>query len=837
MAVSWKSFFQSAAGITITVLVLLLCIAYFAVELATRSNPSAYEETIASTSDTVHIYRNSFGIPHIVCKADTDLVYAQGFVHAQDRLWQMDLWRRMATGTLAEIFGEQLASTDAFLRSLDLRRYVQLQYASLPIQTKKFLLAYARGVSDFIANNRSRLPFEADALNYQPELWQAEDCLLVAKMMSLHQSPALWNDLVFSQIAHQRGVEQMLNYIPVSPGAPYSMDTGMRQPSVYYPILGPDSLLHGTDALLGALSGLKDAKQTIGLPSSLHTSNCWAVGRGTDKAILANDPHQPVGMPTRWYQIHLTSAMLNVVGLSIPGIPFVFTGRNDSLAWGSTSAMVDDVDYMIERVDQHNSNYYLDGSGIRKKFTFRRDTLHIKGKPDSLIDLRFTTRGCVISDAHPLRHQTELIKTGRPSPLSNYLSKTCMVMRWTGQVPSDEIGALYRINLATSLNALQSASTMWGVPSLVVNVACNNGSVAALAMGYVPNRKNVDVLLPHSASDSQRGWDGVLRLSDLPMIVGRSPGFVASANARLVPAGAASQSILWESNSRISRIRNQLRVYKAMNARDAQVLQQDVVSEYALTFTKNILPVLKQANKRYNRTELAALRALEQWNGSMTTISYAASIHAYLLQRMMWNTFEDELGTPLYNLWTNVGSIPTRRIAEMLDEPLNPLFDDVRTKQHENLSWIAVRSFMETVRDLTATYGTNNVETWSWGRLHQITFTHPMGHHKLLKPVLNSGPYEVGGSGTTVFNTEWSITDPFQVQITSSARVISDLSDSVQYTVLPGGISGQPMDGHYSDQMQLWLKGGYVRVPVSRQPDITFRLYHRLVPASVSLPN
>lgn len=833
MAINWRSLLQGFAGIGVTIIVLLVCIAYFTVGLATRSNPTAHEDVSSEVRDTVHVYRNSFGIPHVVALSDTDLVYAQGYLHAQDRLWQMDVWRRTAQGRLAEIFGADLAPTDAFLRSLDLPKLVHKHFAALPPQTKTFLTSYANGVSSFIQANQEKLPFEFDALGYYPQPWKAEDCLLVMRMLALHQSPALFNDIVYTQIAAQRGLSAMVQYVPWKDKTIYSLDSSTASPPVYTPLTFPDTvsrLLQGEHAL----HGLIEANRSIGLPSTLHASNCWAVGRGSSGSILANDPHLAVGMPSRWYQVHLTSPRMNAVGLSIPGVPFIVSGRNDSLAWGITSAMVDDVDYAIERVDQSNSNYYYGTNGQRLKFKYRRDTIRIRNKPDSLIDLRYTINGCVISDGHPLHKHSSTLSLD-VTPTARFMSSSCLIMRWTGQIASDEVGALYRINVSSTFNEVYQAGLTWGAPAFVVNLASHNGSVASFGMGYLPNRNGADMLLPHAAWEATQGWNGVLRLSDLRAIEKRTPGYVAAANNNLTPAGAPSQSILWEPTSRIERIQDQLKVYKVMTARDAQVLQQDVKSPFALSFTNTILPILKRARGRYNETEKTALRMLGAWDGSMTTVSPAASIHATLLQRMMWNTFEDELGTPLYNLWVYNGGIVTRRMKELLDNPTHILFDDARTKQRENLSWIAVRSFMEAVNELTQRYGSNNVDTWTWGSIHQVTFQHPMGTHRLLRPVVNVGPYDVGGSSTTVFNTEWSIQSPFTVRNTASSRIINDFADSVQYTVLPGGISGQALDGHYTDQMQLWLKGGYVRIPVSRRPDVTFRLFLRLVPTSVLL--
>ncbi len=836
MAVAWRSLLQGTLGVVITVIVLVVCIAYFAVGLATRSHPDAYSRSTVRVADTVKIFRNSFGIPHVIGVSDRDVVFGQAWAHAQDRLWQMDVWRRTAQGRLAELFGAEMAQTDAFMRSLDLERITREQLAAMPPRSRGFLDAYANGVNAFLLENAESLPFEFDALGYRMEQWTPTDCLLVGKLLALNQSPALWNDITYSEICMQRGVAAMQWYVPKGPGAPYVLDSSTSAAEVYVPVAGADSTLSQLKTSLRQVSAaVRRLQGTIGIPGATHASNCWAVGRDTLGATLANDPHLNVSMPAYWYQVHLTSHTMNAVGLSIPGLPFVLSGRNDDVAWGITSAMVDNIDYVIEQVDQTNSNYYLGADGQRKKFQFRRDTIRIKDGADSLIDLRFTERGCVVSDGHPLNAPSKLLGV-RGLPASATLGNSCLTLRWTAHYPSDEVGALYQINTASNVEGVQRALKTWGSPTCVFQAAQSNGTVASFGAGYVPLRKRADVLLPHRGSDTTAGWAGVTSIADVAYIKVSPRGSLASANNKLAPAGLLAQSMLCEPSSRIERITEQLSVYKNMTARDAQVLQQDVHSPYAVQCMQKLLPVLKRARPRYQSLEKQVLDTLEKWDGSMTTLSCGASIHAVMLQNLMWNTFEDELGTPLYLQWSFLSSIPTRRILELFAEPLHPLWDDLRTKTHENMSWIVVRSFQQTVLELRERFG-SDVSSWNWGRLHTVTFPHPLGDHPLMRPVVNAGPHEVGGSNTTVFNTEWRIRQPYAVHNTASARVISDLADSVQFSVVPGGASGQPLDGHYTDQLQLWLKGGYVRLPVNRKPDVTFRLYQELCPASVTLPD
>ncbi len=831
MALNVRVWLQGTLGIAITALVLVVCFAYFAVGLATRSHPDPYSTTAADVRDTTRIYRNSFGIPHIIATSVSDALFAQGYVHAQDRLWQIDVWRRVGQGRLSEILGRRAASADAFMRTLGIDAISKKQFDGLPEETKTQLRAYAQGINAFITEHLEQLPFEFDALGYRPDLWRPEDCLVVGRVMSFELSRAFFNDLAYAQIAMQRGVAAMRDYVPRGPHAPYILDSTHQDAAPYAPVDMKDSATSASVVahLQGISTQLTEVRDILGMRGSSVGSNCWAVGRGDDGAILANDPHLSVSMPAKWYQIHLTAPGLNVVGLSIPGIPFVLSGRNDHIAWGVTNALIDDVDYVVERVDQRNPNYYFNAQGERVKFKFRRDTIRIKDEPDSLIDLRYTNTSCVISDAHPLRAPGWVFGIPRTAA-SKLLSTTCLTFRWTASYPSNEVGALYRINIAESHQQVIDALSVWNVPAMNFHIAQKDGTVASVVAGVIPHRVGIDPLLPGPSWDPAAGWSGLIHLKALGTVVKKGRGAVASANNRQIASGTPFISTIQEPTSRIERITELLNIYQEMSVRDAQVMQQDVTSPFAVRFTQHIIPHLEKARKRYTELERTALALLKKWDGQMTTIDPAASIHAAMLQRLVWNTFEDELGTQLFYDWSFVGSNATKRIEELLAEPQHALFDDVRTKPRENLTWMLVKSFHEAVAELRDRFGTDNVHEWRYGSMHTVTFPHFFGDHPLMRPVMNAGPYEVGGNTTTIFNTEWAYHKPYQAAITASGRVISDLSDSVQYTVLPGGVSGQPLDAHYTDQMQLWLKGGYVRVPCSRRPDVTFRLFEILLP-------
>lgn len=836
-----RTWLQGAVGLLITLAVLIVCFAVFAVRIATRSHPAPYTETQAHISDTTRVYRNSFGIPHIVAKSEDDLFFAQGFAHAQDRLWQMDLWRRAGRGTLAEVLGKDLVDADLYMRAVDIPAIARKQLTTLNPSSARILKAYAAGVNTFIESSKHNLQFEFDALEYTPHAWTAEDCLIVGRVFAFELSSSFISDLTFAQIAHQRGEEQARNYIPTPGPAPYVLDTtstrslprpspaDSAQPSP--PTTRSDARRLPTELLQGFAQGMSTVRTRLGMEANGIGSNCWAVRTGQKGAIVANDPHLGVSMPPKWYQIHLSAPGINVIGMSIPGFPLVLSGRNDDLAWGFTSVMADDVDYVLERIDSTNSNYYMGAEGQRKRFVYRRDTIKIKGAHDSLIDLRFTNHGCVISDVHLLRNPTSMygMPRQRATPL---LMQTCLAFQWTARYASDEVLALYKLNKAKTFNGVVDALSTWQAPALNVSVGTRDGTVGTVLAGAIPNRGSADPHFFISGWEPSTDWRGVTNLRTLGTLTNPSRGFVASANNRTQPSSVPFISSLYHPPSRIMRIQDQLRIYRDYSVRDAQVMQQDVTSPYAQEFLSKILTTLQRGKERYGQQERDALAMLRRWDGTQSPVEPAASIFAVFFQRMLWNTFEDELGQQLFFEYMYVTSAPTQRMMDLLDEPQNALFDDARTLQREDMSWIAIRSFIEAVRELRTTFQSDQPTSWRYGTIHTITLSHPLGMYPLMRPVMNQGPFEIGGSGTTINNSEWRFYKPYAATVAAAMRVISDVRDTVQYSVVPGGVSGQPLDAHYADQVQLWLKGGYVRLPCSALPDVSFRLYEVLIPNS-----
>jgi penicillin amidase len=830
-----RAILEGTLGIIVAVACIAIAAIAFVIGLSTRSHPSP-ESVECGVQEATTILRNSAGFVHIVASTNHDGLYAQGWVHASDRLWQMEFMRRTGRGTLAEVLGSEAVRTDLFMRSIDLATTSRQLLDSLSPQSRSILESYVAGVNAYISHASQRLPFEFDALDFAPQPWTAEDCLLVGRLVAMQFSVGFWADVAMAQIASQRGPTIAAMYLPMGlHGEPTVLDTFAPAKPLPAPAIQQDSSLlsAGAQPLLRLGSSLRQLASSMNISGSGRGSNAWAVSLGGDGAIVANDPHLQLALPSTWYPVHITTPAYNVSGMSIPGLPLVISGSNDSIAWAVSSMMADDVDYFVERVDKTNPAYYLTESGGRKRFRYRRDTIAIRGTVDTIVDIRFTERSAVLSDVHLMRTPNTLVSLRRTSKPA-VVDTSCITFRWTAKYSrSDEILALHRLATLSNPDSVPMAMRTWHVPAINITVGSSTGTVATFPVGILARRADNGLASAFFRSGWVPGtdWNGWVSAS----IYGRTPRgrrWVVAANNRLSSAQGPYVGTFFEPSSRAERIAEQLSFHEEYSARDAQVMQMDVTSPYARRLLAKVLPILRSGTKRYGDRELAALRILSQWDAACSELEPGAAIFATFLQRLIHNTFEDELGSLLYQEYCFASSIPTRRIAELVETPLHNLFDDVRTPQREDLSWIAIRSFIEAVQEVRQRTGIDDPEQWDWGMLHTVTLRHVFGVNPLLQPTVNHGPFPIGGMSTTVLNSEFDINAPFDVRVGASMRIVTDVANGVQYAVLPGGVSGQPLDANYSNLVQLWLKGGFVRLSTKRQPDPSYGLHSTLLPRS-----
>lgn len=821
--------FKNIPVIIISAVVIIIAALVFAYKIRKISLPPEYEElTAKGISGDISIFRNDRYIPHAVCKSKSDMFFAMGYCHAQDRLWQMDFARRLGKGRLSEVIGPEFFQTDRLMKTLGMDSLAHYIYTKLSPMSQKMLLNYAKGVNVYLENHANQLPFEFGAMDYTPEQWKAVDCVIIQRLYAWQQSSSFWTDIFYGEIAEKIGVAKAFQLIPGYPdGAPCITDdttiTNFVNPKKSeYIAYNVDS----RDSCISALSNIsqeyREIRKILKMGGSSAGSNSWALKKkkkDSCSAILACDPHHTLRLPPEWYQIHISSPEMNLIGLTLPGTPLMMAGRNNHIAWGCASMNADDFDYKIEKTDPSDPAFYFDSLGKRKKFDFRKDTVRIKGGEDSVYYCRIAGHSAIISDYHIL-HAPETIFGAIKDNLKNeFLSKYPLSFNWTATIASDEFLANLMMCKARNWKQFKRAANLWYSPGINFTYADKAGNVGVAPGALIPVRgESCNPNIPNPGWDYSYDWHGFIRPAELPYSYNPAKMYVACANNKLDRNLEYHISSLWEPASRSDRIAELLSESEDYDSREAQLMQMDFLSPYAVKFLSQTLSSIVADSASMNYNQKRALRMLIEWDFIMSSGSPQSSIYSAFLETFLRNTFYDELGESLFRQYMMISNQPYRKIIEILDGENQEWFDDVFTIKIESRKDIILRSFLEAIEKLTETFDDDNIDSWKYGQIHVLNIEHHLSNIKLLEPVLTLGPYPMGGDLTTINNTEWSIYYPFEVKTGASARIICDLADTIVYTSLPGGASGDPLSTHFSDQIQLWLNGGYVEIPVFEEP-------------------
>ncbi|HRE58152.1 MAG TPA: penicillin acylase family protein [Candidatus Kapabacteria bacterium] len=835
-------FLRNFAGILLALFVFAVCFIFFALHTATRSSVQPGDEHESTlVNDSITIYRNKFSVPHIITRNDVDGYFALGYVHAQDRLWQMDIARRAGKGQLAQILGKKALGTDKFMRSFDMQTLAKQEWKVSGKQSRAIMEAYSKGVNFFLETSNGALPFEFGALDYNPSPWEPTDCLVIGKMMSLELSMSIWADIAFGEIAARMGAERAKELLPSYPSA-----GPVIIPSVYAPIERPankDSIKQEslslyqsdkeTEGLMAVMGTIADtARSYLGIRGSGNGSNCWTMkkhGQSKSGTILANDPHLTLSLPARWYPVHLTTPTMNIVGMTLAGVPVCIVGRNDNIAWGITNMMADDFDYFIEKIDSTNNNYYFDDKGARKKFMYRRDTIFVRDDEPLIYDIRFTSRSPVISDAHLFSDTEHLLLIGNSKKEDYFVNNRVLTYRWTAKFAADNIGALAKVHRAKSWRDFTTALHGWGAPALNFVYADRSGNHGVVPAGMLPKRGNAAPFMPANGWTPGTDWQGIWATGILPTAYNPPRRFIAVANNKVSDNDNVFITDWWEPSSRAERLHQALSQFDEYDVRDAQFLQQDIISPYAKKMLADIVPILQTKRKYLPKDADSVLTLLQRWDGLMGAGKWQPAVFSLFHDELIRSTFADDMGERLFRQYSFIANVPVRKIAELLQDKKSIWFDDKKTAHKEDRDEIVFQSFVRAVRRAKSIAVNGSVFSAEYGSIHKVSLLHIFSSNPLLDKIVTHGPFETGGSSTTLNNGEWRVFDPFKQVLGASMRFIADMEDSVVYTVLPGGISGEPLSAHYSNQIQLWLKGGYVKVPVERKPSIGESLFVTII--------
>jgi penicillin amidase len=777
-------------GICVSVVVILIAGVIIGYYLVTRSFPKiSGSQSVQELAQEVKVCRDEYGVPHIIAQSEYDAFFTVGYTHAQDRLWQMDLIRRVGMGRLSEIFGEPALKLDKMFRTLGLWRHAQKLSQSIDEDTRKALQAYTDGVNQFITINAGKYPIEFDMLNVEPEPWRLEHSLLVSRLMAWELNYSRWVDLLLAELIQRFGEEKAREIFPYwSEDAPFIIPNRLKGKTV-------------TENLRPWFDTEREYCSLFGVRALESGSNAWVISgkkSTTGKPILANDPHLFLMSPARWYELHIIAPTFDVAGMSIPGVPFVVVGRNQRIAWGVTNAMIDDEDFYIEEVDslQHPTSYKFNNEW--RPISEIIDTIIVKGSLPVVLSIYSTHRGTIVNKIEP-----------NAQSISSLIS-----MRWVGHEISNEAGTFYRINKATNWKDFEEALKSFAVPAQNFVYADVDGNIGYRTGGKLPIRTTKGPTFPFPGWIEEYDWKGFVPFDQMPHTFNPSEEFIATANNKIVDDSYPYHiSNHWESPWRSIRISEVLREQEKFTMEDVRRLQLDLISVQA----REMVPFIIHAYDSVTVSDpdvKTTLKYFQNWNYEMRKEDVSTTIFQVIVTKLIYNTFHDKMGDRLYGLYDTLASTPLSAISHLFKNPESDWFDDINTDARENRDDIIRKSVSDALSTLKSELG-GELKEWQWGRLHAVTFRHIFGSHALLAGFFNIGPFPVGGSHATVNVGQYFIAHPYESTVGASMRQIFNLSDiNDTRTVLPPGQSGQVFSQHYKDQIMLWLNGAYKTRPM-----------------------
>ena len=735
--------------------------------------------TIPGLSGSVKVIRDQWGVPHIYADNLHDLFLAQGFVHAQDRLWQMELNRRTAAGRLSEMFGSVALDTDRTTRTFGFYRLGQADWSNAGGDVREAILAYTVGVNAFLSHPSRTMPIEFTLLGHKPEPWNPTDSMALSRIMIWQLSHAWYGEIVRAQMIEAVGAEHAAEL------------------EIHYPTGNPATLPSGIEFNRLSADGSLLAARGPFLQQGMG-SNAWPVSgsrTATGKPYLCNDMHLPLGMPALWYLIHMVSGNYQVTGVSLPGLPMVLVGHNARIAWGATLAYTDCDDLFVEEFDSGNPHRYR----FRDEWQQAQDipeAIRVKGEKQAHIEEVVITRhGPVISDVVGYS--------------SKRLAVNSMALR-----PCPAVGGWLKLNHAGNWNEFVEAMRLIEAPQLNIPYADVDGNIGYWVTGRVPIRAKGNGLIPISGLTDEYEWVGEVPFEEMPHALNPKQGYIVTCNHRIIPDEYPYfLGSVWMNGYRARRIVEVLDSKDKLSPEDFSKLHLD----YTCIPGREFVEKLSGLEDGDSDVKLA-LNLLRAWNGELTTDSVGGSVYEVTRHHLVRNLLEPGLGKDLTTRLMGQGFHPllmsasefyghdTVVMLRMLDQP-----DSWWLKQAGGREAVITRSLKQAVQLLRNRFGAE-VSEWQWGKLHLVRFLHPLGMQKPLDRVFDRGPLPIGGDTDTPCQTAILPDDPYENKAWAPTfRQIVDMSDlSRSMVIIPPGQSGQLGSPHYDDLADLWIKGKYI---------------------------
>lgn len=764
--------------IVLFVLFLLSIAAYIFVNLIKSSGLPDYNKTVnlKGLKEKVTVYRDTYGVPHIIANNEDDLYKVTGYISAQDRMWQMDLLRRVTQGRLSEIFGKDMVETDVILRSLRMPEKSDTVLKIISPEMLKALQNYADGVNQYIEENN--LSFEFKVLGYKPEKWTPKESLNLIGYMAWNLETGWGTESIMYKMKNVLSEDKFKELLP---------DMSLQKTYVYPKF---DKKLKLEDSSL--TENLRKIEKIA--PSVFKASNNWVVAgkkSTTGQPIFSNDMHLGLMIPGIWSQIHQqVEGKLDVTGVILPGQPFVIAGHNADIAWGMTNVMLDGADFYIETLNPDNPKQYK-YNGEWKNMKIKKVKIKISGEENPVEkEIKFTHRGPIISGFKNIKDKT-------------------VSMHWIGNEQSNELRTIYLLNRAKNWNEFRSACSSFKSVSQNIAYADKKGNIGLQCCAGIPERKAPGYLF-FPGDTSEYDWDKFIPFDSLPYIYNPECGYVFSANNKTIDKNYPYYISEWfDLPNRADRIKQMLTAKDKLSIDDFKKMQNDQHS----VLVDNMKPVIVkyiEEIKDLSPDEQKALDLLKDWNNVYDKDKVAPLIFEEFYLVLAKNIIEDETGEELYKEFQKTDLLTNYMINNIIKKGNSSLCDDVNTEKIETFKDMVQKSFKELIPEFKKKTNKMITET-KWGDIHKLKLQHPLGKNGMLNFAFNLTRLPaVGGSYHTVSPYSYDFKDPYFANHGASHRHIYNLADfDNSLSIIPTGVSDIPSSKHFCDQTDMYIKGEY----------------------------
>lgn len=754
----------------------------------------------------VTVDRDGWGVPHIRAASVEDAAEAQGYVMAQDRLWQLDLLRRVARGQLSEILGERTLQIDKDFRTLGLGRAADREATTLEPEPRKLLEAYARGVNQFIGQHERSLPVEFSLLGYKPQLWKPADTLAISGYMYRTLADTREREINRAKITARAGADRakdlfsnespLDHFVVGDPNVPNDGsqrtatdpdegddDDDMQPDTVFKADLvepkghsledsSPDitsELAQSVVEFLGASSN--EIRAELG-------SNNWVVSgahTATGKPLLANDTHLELMIPSIWYEVHVTAPAWNVKGFALPGAPMVIIGHNDRIAWGVTNNYADVQDLYIETFNPASpTEYRVNGKWAKSQVL--DEAIRVKGQPDQHLQITLTRHG----------------------PVVHHEGESAYAMRWTATEPGGLANSYLWLGRARNWKEFRDTlKRVWG-PAQNAVYADVEGNIGYIMAARIPIRKKGHGEVPVPGDTDDYEWTGYIPFEQLPQALNPDSGFIATANARVVgPNYKHYLTDRWEEPYRTARIYDLLHDRHDLRVEDMLKVQTDTYSYPHVFLAEQVLAAAKTVKPKDPRAQ-RLIDGLKDWNGIADANSAETSFLYAVRNSALKLILEPVLGgdTALYQ-W---------RSTTFLQKTLTDRPSKWLPAAYKNYDELLVAAADDAVKKLAENSKSERVDDWAWKRFNSLEMFHPLGRSGLLKTLLSI-------TGKPQSGTIYSVRAASKTHGPAMRFVANPANWDESILLIPSGESGQPGSSHYSDQFSYWYEGKPILAP------------------------